>query len=156
MEPPSGFLTADGVCTTSIYYFYNMDWISALIAIVISLVLIGFFSGIEIAFISANKLSIELRKKQGYGSGKIWGEYADKPAKFIGTTLVCFNIILVVYGLLWSTLFAPVWKMESLGFLWKRFNAENPYLRLDCGNAGFCNCVIIYRVYLQSFLQGKK
>ncbi|MEN9569293.1 MAG: hypothetical protein RL172_524 [Bacteroidota bacterium] len=99
------------------------------IAILLSLLLVGFFSGIEIAFVSANKLSIELRKKQGTFSGKIWGEYAEKPAKFIGTTLVCFNILLVVYGLLFSTLFAPIWKMDIWGF-WKKFNTENPYVRL--------------------------
>ncbi len=49
-----------------------MDWMS-LIAIVISLVLIGFFSGIEIAFVSVSKLSIELRKKQGSYAGKNLG-----------------------------------------------------------------------------------
>ena len=75
-----------------------MDWI-ALFAIIISLLLIGFFSGIEIAFVSANKLSMELRKKQDTYSGRVWGEYADKPAKFIGTTLVGVNVVLVVYGL---------------------------------------------------------
>jgi Mg2+/Co2+ transporter CorB len=79
-----------------------MDWI-ALFAILISLLLIGFFSGVEMAFVSANKLSIELRKKKGTYSGKIWGDYADKPARFIGTTLIAFNIILVIYGLFWSS-----------------------------------------------------
>jgi putative hemolysin len=70
-----------------------MDWM-ALLAIIISLLLIGFFAGIEIAFVSANKLSIELRKKQGSFSGKTWSKYADHPARFIGTTLIGFNIIL--------------------------------------------------------------
>ena len=90
------------------YYFYCMDWI-ALFAIIISLLLIGFFSGIEIAFVSANKLSIELRKKQDTYSGRIWGEFADKPAKFIGTTLVGVNIVLVVYGLLVGQFLYPLW-----------------------------------------------
>ena len=76
-----------------------MDWI-ALLAIFVSLVLIGFFTGIEIAFISANKLSIELNRKQGTKSGKLWGSYADQPARFIGTTLVGINLVFVVYGLL--------------------------------------------------------
>jgi CBS domain containing-hemolysin-like protein len=39
-----------------------MDWM-ALIAIIISLVLIGFFAGVEIAFVSVSKLSVELKKK---------------------------------------------------------------------------------------------
>ena len=86
-----------------------MDWI-ALLAIFVSLILIGFLSGIEIAFISANKLSIELKKKQGTFSGKTWSKYADNPARFIGTVIVGFNIVLVIYGLLIGGLLYPVWK----------------------------------------------
>lgn len=85
-----------------------MDWI-ALLAIIVSLLLIGFFAGIEIAFVSANKLSIELHKKQGTSSGKIWGKFAEKPAQFIGTMLVLINIVLVVYGLLVGNLLSPIW-----------------------------------------------
>jgi CBS domain containing-hemolysin-like protein len=86
-----------------------MDWM-ALIAIIASLILIGFFSGIEIAFISANKLSIELNRKQGTHSGKIWGAYSDNPTRFIGTTLVGVNIVMVVYGLLIGGMLTPVWE----------------------------------------------
>ena len=85
-----------------------MDWM-ALIAIIVSLLLIGFFSGIEIAFVSANKLSVELNRKQGTYSGKIWGAYSDKPTRFIGTTLVGVNIVLVIYGLLIGSMLSPVW-----------------------------------------------
>jgi len=85
-----------------------MDWI-ALLAIFVSLVLIGFFTGIEIAFISANKLSIELNRKQGTKSGKLWGSYADQPARFIGTTLVGINLVFVVYGLLVVDMLLPIW-----------------------------------------------
>ncbi len=81
----------------------------ALIAIIASLLLIGFFSGIEIAFVSANKLSVELNRKQGTYSGKIWGAYSDKPTRFIGTTLVGVNIVLVIYGLLIGSMLSPVW-----------------------------------------------
>lgn len=102
-----------------------MEWITPL-AILISLLFIGFFSGIEIAFVSANKLSIELRKKQGIYSGKVWSDFADKPARFIGTTLIGFNIILVVYGLLWSSFMEPLWNLS----FWRRFNTTNPYVHL--------------------------
>jgi putative hemolysin len=85
-----------------------MDW-TALIAIIVSLLLIGFFSGIEIAFVSANKLSIELNRKQGSYSGRIWGAYSDKPTRFIGTTLVGVNIVLVIYGLLIGSMLLPIW-----------------------------------------------
>ena len=88
--------------------------ISALIAILISLLFIGFFAGIEIAFVSANKLSLELNKKQGTYSGKIWGNYAEHPARFIGTILVVVNILLVVYGLLIGELLYPLWHRLEL------------------------------------------
>lgn len=83
--------------------------LSALIAIIISLVFIGFFAGVEIAFVSANKLSLELNKKQGNYAGKIWGNYAEHPAKFIGTILVVVNVLIVVYGLLIGELLYPLW-----------------------------------------------
>ena len=99
-----------------------MDWM-ALIAIAISLLLIGFFAGIELAFVSANKLSIELNRKQGTHSGKVWGGYNDNPARFIGTTLVGINIVLVVYGLLWSKIMEPIWRNK----IW---DISNTYLDL--------------------------
>ncbi len=127
-----------------------MDWITAF-AILISLLLVGFFAGVEIAFVSANKLSIELRKKQGTLSGKIWGDYADKPAKFIGTTLICFNIILVVYGLLWSSFMGPLWDMD----FWKRFNTENPYIRLIVETLFSTILLLIFEFMFKAFFRAK-
>jgi putative hemolysin len=103
-----------------------MDWLAALIAISLSLIFIGFFSGVEIAFVSVNKLSLELKKKQGTYTGKLWGGYADRPAKFIGMTLVGLNIVVVVYGLLLSSFMDVVlWKNLS-----KYFHVSNPYIKL--------------------------
>lgn len=82
----------------------------AFLAIIISLLFMGFLSGIEIAFISANKLSIELNKKQGTYSGKLWSRYAEKPAHFITTILVAVNVLLVVYGLLVGDMLFPIWQ----------------------------------------------
>lgn len=79
-----------------------MDITHLLLYIVICILLIGFFAGTEIAFISANKLNIELRKKQGKFSGQILARFMDNPAEFIGTSLVGVNVLLVVYGLLSS------------------------------------------------------
>ena len=88
--------------------------ITALLAILLSLLFIGFFAGIEIAFVSANKLSLELKKKQGTYSGKIWGNFAEHPARFIGTILVVVNILMVVYGLLIGELLYPLWHRLEL------------------------------------------
>ncbi|MEO7444026.1 MAG: hemolysin family protein [Ferruginibacter sp.] len=90
--------------------------ISALLAIFFaSLLLIGFFAGVERAFISTNKLSIELNKKQGTYSGRTWGRYAENPTRFIGTILIGINIVLVIYGLLVGAMLLPIWTwIESL------------------------------------------
>lgn len=73
--------------------------ITALITIFVSLILIGFFAGVEIAFVSANKLSLELNKKQGTYAGKIFGNFAEHPEKLIGTIVVIITLLLVVFGL---------------------------------------------------------
>ncbi|MEP6615042.1 MAG: hemolysin family protein [Ginsengibacter sp.] len=100
-----------------------MDWM-AVIAMGIALVLIGFFAGIEIAFVSASKLSVELKKKQGSYSGRIWATYMEKPARFIGTTLIALNILLVVYGLLWSDVLVNFWKFWGIGNFYIKLVAE--------------------------------
>lgn len=77
-----------------------MEFSNLLLYIAGCVLLIGFFAGAEIAFISANKLNIELRKKQGKISGQILSRFMDNPAEFIGTSLVWVNVLLVIYGLL--------------------------------------------------------
>ena len=67
-------------------------------AILIALLLIAFFSGIEIAFVSANKLRIELLKEKGSRKARIVSEFANNPSKFISTMLVGLNISLVLFG----------------------------------------------------------
>src|SRR5882672_3888149 len=81
-----------------------MDIAHLLLYILGCILLIGLFAGTEIAFISANKLNIDLRKKQGKLSGQILSRFMDNPAEFIGTSLVGVNVVVVVYGLLSSQL----------------------------------------------------
>lgn len=85
-----------------------MEWVS-FIAIIISLVIIGFLAGLESAFISSNKLSIELARKQGKYAGKTWSHFADNPTRFMGTLLLGYSVMLVLYGLLIGDLLSPVW-----------------------------------------------
>ncbi|MCG8308014.1 MAG: hemolysin family protein [Cytophagales bacterium] len=70
-----------------------------LIVVLISLILSAFFSGIEIAFISSDKLHIELRGQRGHISDKILSGFLKKPSWFITTTLIGNNIALVIYGI---------------------------------------------------------
>ncbi|MBU3713556.1 MAG: DUF21 domain-containing protein, partial [Ferruginibacter sp.] len=86
-----------------------MEWISIL-AIVFSIILIGFLSGIELIFLSANKLSLELNKKKGTFSGKTWGGFSEKPTKFISTILVSLTFLMIIYGLLIGDFLFPVWE----------------------------------------------
>ena len=69
-----------------------------IVYVVITLIFSAFFSGIEIAYISANKLQIELQKKQGMWSGKVLSKFLARPGQFIGTTLIGNTIMLVLYG----------------------------------------------------------
>lgn len=87
-----------------------------LFAIIASLALIGFFSGYEIGFVSANRLSLELKKKQGTRSGKIIARFLEEPTQFIGTCLVGLNISLVVFGILFEeVLDLLIWDHFQLG-----------------------------------------
>lgn len=69
-----------------------------LVVIFISIVLSAFFSGMEIAFVSANKMHIELEKKREGYLAKILTKLTQKSSKFITTMLVGNNISLVVYS----------------------------------------------------------
>lgn len=67
--------------------------------ILLTLVFSAFFSGMEIAFISANKIHIEIEKKQEGLLAKVLTRLTRKPSKFIATMLIGNNIALVIYGL---------------------------------------------------------
>ena len=79
------------------------NWIIILIALLTS----AFFAGMEIAFISSNKLRIELDRKQGvFGSGII-RTFTTNPGQYIATMLIGNNIGLVVYGIIISKMLSP-------------------------------------------------
>lgn len=72
--------------------------IQEIIIICIAILLSAFFSGMEIAFVSANKMHIELEKKKDSFLAQILSLLTKRPSKFITTMLVGNNISLVVYG----------------------------------------------------------
>ncbi|EIJ37946.1 CBS domain-containing protein [Galbibacter orientalis DSM 19592] len=70
-----------------------------IVIIIVSLLLSAFFSGMEIAYVSSNKIHIEIEKKQEGILAKVLTKLTKKPSKFIATMLVGNNIALVVYGI---------------------------------------------------------
>ena len=75
--------------------------------IILCLILSAFFSGMEIAFLTSNKLRIELESKQNYLPARVLSFFIKKPAQFIATCLVGNNISLVIYGLFMALILEP-------------------------------------------------
>jgi len=73
----------------------NIDYIIVLITLVLS----GFFSGLEIAFVSSNRLKQELDIKNNNSSARILAQFYKNPSRFIGALLLGNNIALVGYGI---------------------------------------------------------
>lgn len=65
----------------------------------ITLLLSAFFSGMEIAFISSNKLKMEVDKSKGLLSARILSGFINRPSRFIGSLLLGNNVALVIYGI---------------------------------------------------------
>ncbi len=79
----------------------------SIIILVISLIMSAFFSGMEMAFISANRLQIELENNEGFWVGRRIAWFIKKPTRFINTILIGNNISLVVLSLAASSLLEP-------------------------------------------------
>ena len=83
---------------------------SGIIIILLAILLSAFFSGMEIAFVTSNKLRIELDRKQGVFGSEIIKLFTDNPGQYIATMLIGNNFSLVIYGLIFSGLLGPVLK----------------------------------------------
>ena len=86
----------------------------------LTLLFSAFFSGMEIAFISSNKLRIEMEKKQGLFPSNIIDIFSRNTSLFIATLLIGNNISLVIYGIYMADILEPVfraWTDSEIGIL---------------------------------------
>ena len=82
--------------------------ISLLLLILLTLILAAFFSGSEIAFITANKLGVEIERDKGTHRSKLISRFYEKPKQFLSTLLVGNNIVLVLFTYTMTRLIEPV------------------------------------------------
>jgi putative hemolysin len=115
-----------------------------LLGIIVLFLLAGFFSGIEVAFVSANKLPIELKKKQGLRSGRILS----------GTTLIGFNLALVTYGLLIGEFLSNAWDWAEK-FLDEQFVPYLQYIRLVFDTVLASAMILIFIFFNRAIFKAK-
>lgn len=127
----------------SLFYHY----IGIIGITVIVMLIFAFFSGLEMAFVSANKLNIELKKKQGKRNAIILSRFMDEPSKFIGTCLIGINIMLVIYGLLVSDFLYDL--------LWKRIEITNGLLLLAANVAISTFLILVVEFFFKAIFRAK-
>jgi len=88
--------------------------VTTLVWFFVTILMMGFFAGIEMGFYSANRFGIELKKKQGRPSGILLSRFIENPQLFLSTTLIGFTLFLVSFVLLFSAVTKPLWDLIRL------------------------------------------
>lgn len=88
--------------------------ISTIAWFIASLLMMGFFAGIEMAFYSVNRFGIELRKKQGRYDAVLLSRYFESPELFLSTMLIGFTLFLVCFALLFVNITDTIWNAIGL------------------------------------------
>ena len=113
--------------------------ITTLVWFFVTILMMGFFAGIEMAFYSINRFGIELKKKQGRHSAILLSRIIEKPQLFLSTTLIGFTVFLVCFVLLFNVVTTPLWD-------WLGLNNDIARLLLDIVLATFV--VLIFAEFI--------
>lgn len=85
-----------------------------IVTFVLSLVLIFFFAGMEMAYFSANRLHIEIRKRRGGFTSGIVGKFIENPTGFVGTTIIGFTFFLTFFTMHINYVMTPFWNYVGI------------------------------------------
>ncbi len=88
--------------------------VTTLVWFFVTILMMGFFAGIEMGFYSVNRFGIELKKKQGRESALLLSRFIENPQLFLSTTLIGFTLFLVSFVLLFSAVTKPLWDLIKL------------------------------------------
>lgn len=102
----------------------------------ITILMMGIFSGIEMAFFSVNKLVVELKRRQGKPRAELLARFVHEPVYFVGSTLIGYTLFLVFFVLLFNKVTQPMWNLIGL------YNYEALRLVLDITLATFVVMVL--------------
>src|SRR5215204_1916995 len=90
--------------------------VTTLVWFFVTILMMGFFAGVEMAFYSANRFGIELKKKQGRQSAILLSRLIENPENFLSTTLLGFTLFLVCFALLFTQVTFPFWNLIGLKY----------------------------------------
>jgi CBS domain containing-hemolysin-like protein len=125
-----------------------------LLGIITSFLFAGFFAGVEIGFVSLNRLSVELRKKQRSKNALILSELLESPSQFISVMIVGISISISIYGMLVDELLTPLWKMIE-GYLLTEFIPFFVYIRILFDLAISATAFIFYFFFCRAVFRAK-
>jgi len=93
----------------------NID-LSLVAGIIITMILSAFFSGMEMAFVSSNRMLAEMDKDKNGIAQRCLSVFFHNPNGFVSTMLVGNNIVLVVYGILFASIFDNLWRSMGIDY----------------------------------------